>query len=333
MTTFEGGRSSTYEKTGGPFFESKRKLRGVTSEDVLHWTENLILPHQPFGEITDNFWALYGLDGVVGSLGLNYELPAFGPTPVLTRLKEQGLLDENIMGLYLGELQGNTSASDVSASGELTIGGLNTNRYKGRHGLHWQNTVHPGRWAVGLSKILVDWEFQKPKTMPEEIIIELESDYTLRKANNNTPRTHVIHVDRHTDDPDVLKPVPIYPDPDSLYMSLPSKHARELNRVLGIPATSENAYGISGCSQFDWGELPHVGFLISGTIYWLEPEDYLLRNARHLPDKCYGMIDGHGSQGLEEDTDEGAILGIMFLVKFFSAFDFENHRVGFALAA
>ncbi|GJJ70426.1 hypothetical protein EMPS_02775 [Entomortierella parvispora] len=328
---FKNDQSSTYEaiKTS---FESGRPLPRVISEDVVHLTEDLILPQQPF----DNRNPSGYFTEVYGTIGLSYNHQESGPTPVLTRLKELGLLDENVLGLYVGYLNDKTS-SDQGFSGELTIGGLNPNRYRGGHELHWHSTVHPGRWAIGLDKIILDWEFQKRKDRSDEEAIEIESDYMLRTAddNHNAPRSRrIIRMDQRLNNGELAKPIPAYLKPDSLYTSLPSRAARELNEALNFTAFSETGYGVLGCREkLDWEELPYLGYSIGGSIYWFEPHEYLIRNARHLPDKCHSLIDGEASQGLEGKSDEGAVLGTTFMGKFFTAFDFENHQVGFALAA
>ncbi|KAG0044071.1 hypothetical protein BGZ83_010698 [Gryganskiella cystojenkinii] len=376
--TYNSARSSTHRKNGSRFslFEM---YHGFVSQDSVHLARNLVLEGQQFGEI-DYYCSYFGLDGKVG---LGYDVSdksvtATGREPILVNLRKKGLLDENVLGVYLGEADRETWHR--GKSGELTIGGLDATRFHGQD-LHWQKTVRPGRWALELKKIVVDWNFKSRQRRAdgnrlttdddEHVIapikvIERASDLPYHertdkvledlgdfvhetvleylesktddefRANGKAQRTHAIR--RSASDTmdwimpsGLLEPLTAHLRAETVFMSLPMEMARELNKAIGFTNEHRKRFFLFGCKELDRKDMPHVGIQLGEYIFWLAPEDYLLSDGPYDTDTCASLFDGDG-HGILEEEDTGAILGNVFMMKFFTALDFERHRLGFALA-
>ncbi|KAG0318408.1 hypothetical protein BG000_004249 [Podila horticola] len=368
--TYRSARSSTYHHNGTQFslFDI---YDGFVSQDSLHLAENLVLEGQQFGEI-DSYSRYFGMDG---KIGLAYDVAdesvtATGREPVLVNLRKQGLLDENVLGLYLGDVDRTTWS--LGKSGEMTLGGLDAERYHG-HDLHWQKTIRPGRWALELKKIYVDWNFKGRHSKVDGNVvaplqmIEHESDLPRHEGTNKVlsdlgtfVNDMVLeYLESTTDDDDLqanvkahrkhtlrrgtsgtmdwIAPsspwdqVPAHLRSETIFLNLPLVMARELNNVIGFTNEHGTKSFLYGCKELDKGTLPYVGVQLGEYIFWLAPEEYLLPDGPYSMDVCYSMFDGEG-QGILAGDDLGAMLGNIFMGKFFSALDFEQHRLGFALA-
>eukprot|EP01061_Rhynchopus_euleeides_P008832 TRINITY_DN17_c0_g1_i3.p2 TRINITY_DN17_c0_g1~~TRINITY_DN17_c0_g1_i3.p2 ORF type:complete len:405 (+),score=177.21 TRINITY_DN17_c0_g1_i3:51-1217(+) len=78
----------------------------------------------------------------------------------------------------------------------------------------------------------------------------------------------------------------------------------------------------------DMSTLPDLTFTIGGIPYTLAPQDYILQITEAGQTTCVSGI--MGFPGLPAGLD--AILGDVFIRKYYTNFDFENNRVGFAAA-
>lgn len=79
----------------------------------------------------------------------------------------------------------------------------------------------------------------------------------------------------------------------------------------------------SDCSNYD--KLPKLGFVLDKKILEMSPRDYV--DKQH--DMCTMSV-----MDLDVPPPKGPlfVFGIPFLQKFFTAYDYENHKVGFAVA-
>ncbi|KAF9945698.1 Vacuolar protease A [Mortierella alpina] len=371
---YKSARSSTYH-TNGTRFSLFEMYDGFVSQDSIRLAENLVIEGQQFGEI-DRYCRYFGLDGKVG---LGYDVSdesvtATGREPVLVSLRKQGLLDENVLGLYLGDVDRDTWSR--GKSGELTIGGLDAKQYHGSV-LHWQKTVRPGRWALDLKKIVLDWDFKGRQSKADGNglakegtplkVIEHESDLPYYKGTDKIfddlgtfVNDMVLEYHESTTDDDrfrgnakaqrkhtvrrstsgtmdwivpsgLWEPITAHLRAETVFLSLPLAMARELNKALGFTIESGTKNLLYGCEELDRETLPYVGIQLGEYVFWLAPGDYLLPDGPFNLDLCYSLFDGEGHSILE-GGDTGAILGNMFMMKFFTALDFERHRLGFALA-
>jgi hypothetical protein len=81
---------------------------------------------------------------VDGLMGLWY-YPAGGDVPILNVLKNSTALASNIMSIWL---EPSTSFTETSAGGEITFGGVDTNRFSGS--VSYVNCVSDRPWTVSL---------------------------------------------------------------------------------------------------------------------------------------------------------------------------------------
>ncbi|KAF9922492.1 Vacuolar protease A [Linnemannia zychae] len=103
----------------------------------------------------------------------------------------------------------------------------------------------------------------------------------------------------------------------------PEEIAQEINERLGFKANKDGLF-IRLCE--DILELEDVVITIGDKEYWFTSEEYLGRS--NQDGTCYTAF-----QTLKGERDGyNAILGNIFLRKYYTAFDFGRHRVGFALA-
>lgn len=82
------------------------------------------------------------------------------------------------------------------------------------------------------------------------------------------------------------------------------------------------------CSGFDL--LYNLSFKIGGVMYALEPEYYILQFETAKGKNCINAL--MQLDALSTDFKQTFILGLPFLKKYYTVFDRENKRIGFALA-
>jgi len=113
-------------------------------------------------------------------------------------------------------------------------------------------------------------------------------------------------------------------DLNSYYIHLDKEATQAINERIGAEKTgSSDAYGRS-CEGIS--ELEDIALMIDNHAYWLRPDEYLVRTSGN--DYCYSAF-----QTMEQPVrGYEAALGRIFLRKYFSAYNFAQHRVGFALA-
>jgi len=324
---YDGNASLTHVKNGTLF--TIAGASGVVSQDILY-LDDLKVKDQQFGEaLSLNGWGAYGRDGI---LGLAYDPlepngSATGPESFLIKLRRHGAVEEPLLGLYIGDKFKSPYGGGVT--GQFTIGGVDDYRYKGR--LQWVDAFRPGQWSVDLKELVIDWDRKASGDGDQITLMQAGEGDSFRDKKEGTRRIR-------DSNSDTIWPtsasVPAHLRPGWLYISIPSAMARDLNEALGLTESStyNDLYYYLECSKLNFEDMPNVGVRIGRAVYWLTPQEYLVRYQAEDKDECLSQFTGLASRGIETETDKGAVLGTLFMRKFFTALDFEAHRVGFAMA-
>lgn len=177
-------------------------------------------------------------------------------------------------------------------TGELTIGGLDHRRFSGA--LTWHKTVERGQWVVPL----VGAAFQYGDRMGQILFDRSET------------RAMV--------------------DPDYLYIHLANQAAYSINYRLGATRGNKEEYYHRPCEGVE--ELEPVAMTVHRTHYWFTPQEYFMKSGDGVT--CISIFQQIASTTDEERVARGydAVLGAVFLRKYYSAYDYGSHLVGFGLA-
>ncbi|KAF9124958.1 Vacuolar protease A [Mortierella sp. 14UC] len=166
-------------------------------------------------------------------------------------------------------------------------------RRRFRGNLHWYDVVKPGQWVIPLKGA----SFVRGRRV-ESILFEPEVTHGL-----------------------------IDPGYQNIYLGVEATKA--INQRLGAERQKANEPYTRPCEGGI--ELEDVGITIGNVDYWLTPAEYMIRTRDGLT--CYSVFDELRPDGLDaEKRGFSAVLGHVFLKKYYSAYDFGRHRVALALA-
>jgi len=113
-------------------------------------------------------------------------------------------------------------------------------------------------------------------------------------------------------------------DSGTSLLAVPSNLADEINHAIGAFKFANGEY-IVPCRHMD--TMPNIDFTLNGVTYTLEPNDYVMKVGAGGQEQCIS-----GFMGMDIPPPAGPlwILGDVFMGKYYTAFDFDNNRVGFA---
>lgn len=119
----------------------------------------------------------------------------------------------------------------------------------------------------------------------------------------------------------VSTPTKAIVDSGTSILTGPPETVAAIAKSLGAKEIIEGEYMLA-CN---YNKLPDLQFIIDGKVYALTPQDYL------IPDGDLCLL---GLMGLDIPAPTGPlwILGDVFMRKYYTVFDTENKRVGFALS-
>ncbi|KAF9164646.1 Vacuolar protease A [Mortierella sp. AD010] len=277
------------------------KLLGLVASDQLGFMGGSLIvnPDQQFGEIIYERGgglkaALWDNGNVDGVLGLGYDPYAETGYPLILSLIDQKVLSENVFGVYLKKLKEGRD-KDGSHDGVLTIGGLDSNHRVGDIQWHEVTLQSKGEWAIELTA------------------------FALRREAFEIDGNAII-------------------DAGFPYIALTRYQAEMINAQIGGVETSEG----SGIYELPCKKIPSLfEFIILFGLeeYQLKGHEYVF----HSHSSKEGGLEDWGKKrtcqsaivGMDFSKESGvvAIFGEVFLRKYYSAYDLENNRLGFALSA
>ncbi|KAF9152072.1 Vacuolar protease A [Linnemannia schmuckeri] len=282
-------------------------LSGTVGEDMLSIGGGVIeILDQSFGEVVQEqgggLKSALRNNQVDGILGLGYDPLTATGRPFLLNLVDQDLLQRVVFGVYLSRLDEKEEDDDdegTKGGSQLTLGGLDPAHRLVDIQWHEVTRTAQGQWTIELTA------------------------FALRREAFEIDGQAVI-------------------DTGFPYIALTRYQAEMINLQIGA---SETSWG-SGMYELPCRNVPTLfDFIILFGLeeYQLKGHEYILRPTSKDDERS----DGRGKRrkrkgmcqsaivGMDFSKESGviAVFGQVFLRKYYSAYDLENHQIGFALAS
>ncbi|KAF9158267.1 Vacuolar protease A [Actinomortierella ambigua] len=145
---YDSTSSSTFKQNGTEFAiqYGSGSLEGIISNDVLE-VAGIKVKNQDFGESVKEPGLAFAFGKFDGIFGLGYDtISVKGVVPPFYSMVNAGLLDAPQIGFYLSK-----TAGENGAGGEMTLGGVNKDRFEGD--IQWHDVRRKAYWEVDLAKI------------------------------------------------------------------------------------------------------------------------------------------------------------------------------------
>jgi hypothetical protein len=275
---YDHAASSSYKKNGSNFgiTYGSGSMSGYLSTDLLTMG-HIKVRNQTFAEATNLPGLVFMLGKFDGILGMAFDsISVMGVKTPISNMKDQKLIDQAIFSFYLPSKSG--------AQGELTIGGIDKSKFKGK--LFWQSLSSKSYWEIEMD----DLQFQ----------------------GRSVTAVNTAIVDTGT--------------------SLITGPSDEIDRIAQTLGASSAGFGsgeyMIDCNSID--SLPNLDIMIGGRNFTLTGEQYTIKINSGVPggqEQCL-----LGLYGLDVPQPRGPlwILGDVFIREYFTVFDMDNARVGFA---
>ncbi|TSK38337.1 Gastricsin [Bagarius yarrelli] len=147
QTQFNPQQSSTYQSTSQTFYlpYGAGALNGVFGYDTVTLS-GIQIPNQEVGLSTNEPSQPFLSAPFDGILGLAYPSIAVGNAMTLMdNMMQQGLLEQNLFGIYLSPVGGSGS--------EVAFGAVDNNMYQGQ--ISWTPVTSETYWQIGIQEVLI----------------------------------------------------------------------------------------------------------------------------------------------------------------------------------
>ena len=295
-STYDHRLSSTYRRDGTPLRirYGSGSVGGRLAQDTLRLGNLGPLPNQTLGEIVNETGKAFVYGKFDGILGMAFAaIAAPGTTPVFDHLLQSKLLRNGLFSFYLPDAQ---RAPVVGAGGgALLLGGVDP-KFASSPFLFVKllSPAAPKYWAVRLTGVHVD------------------GDEPIAKC-----ATPAAGVGVTGGDSDVACRVAV--DTGTSLITGPS---REVRRLLQRTQVDDD------CANLD--ELPPVTFVVAGHALTLTPAEYVLKQQR--ANGVVRCITGFVPLDVPPPRGPLWVFGDLFLRAYYTLFDRDQLRVGFAKA-
>eukprot|EP00744_Colponema_vietnamica_P017869 GILI01025156.1.p1 GENE.GILI01025156.1~~GILI01025156.1.p1 ORF type:complete len:414 (-),score=27.07 GILI01025156.1:251-1492(-) len=272
-------------------------ITGISGEDVVR-VSGIEIRRQPFLEVIDEDSPVFEHGPFDGVVGLGYKSSTDLTLPLMDNIITQWppLLPANQFSIFLG--------SGIHEPSALLLGGADMRL--AASDFVFSSVVQPTDlyWKTGLQGVFV---LNKPLSFP------------LLNVNGSEPWLETPNLCTLTYSASSSCPCCAVIDSGTSLIGVPSAAFKHL-----FPAVKV----LEDCSNID--SLPSVVLMMNGHAFTLSPSDYVMQYAT----KNGGRLCTNGFVALDLEPPRGPVwvLGDVFMRKFYTLFDRDNDRLGFAVA-
>lgn len=289
---YDSSKSSTYIANGKEFAirYGTGSLTGFLSQDTVT-VGGIAVKNQIFAEAITQPGITFVAAKFDGILGMAYPTISVDKVaPVFYNMVDQKLVENAVFSFYLNRDEGGKEG------GEIILGGSDPDHYVGD--FTYLNVTRKAYWQIIMDGVSVRNEKNTDKKLR----------FTPKSVNGEYCAGGCQAI----------------ADTGTSVITGPSADVNKLNLELGAYPIVSGEF-IINCSRIN--SLPPVDFTLGGKVFTLLPKDYIVIVSSFGQKVC---LSGFISMDIPAPAGPLWILGDVFIGKFYTEFDINNNRVGFA---